>query len=85
MAMDFADLKAVVEEHVLEAVDHRDLNEILPNPSAEHLAVWAWGRLAAAGLPLAEIQVRETATCWVVYRGEGLGAGRDASPAGGRP
>ena len=72
MLLDFGDLKRVVREQVVDPLDHRDLNEILPTPTAECLALWAWERLEAAGLPLAEIQVQETANCWVVYRGEGV-------------
>jgi len=70
LAIDFGELKRVVHEHVVDVLDHRDLNDLLALPSAENIAVWAWERLRAAGLPLAEIQVQETASCWVVYRGE---------------
>lgn len=74
LALDFGEIKRVVRAEVVDVLDHRDLNEVLPLvPSAENIAIWAWDRLAAAGLPLAEIQVQETATCWVVYRGEGAG------------
>lgn len=72
MAIDFGDLKRVVNEQVLDALDHRDLNEILPIPTAERIAAWIWERLKAAGLPLHEVTLFETSNCWVVYRGEGL-------------
>jgi len=35
--MDFYDLKQILKS-VLEELDHRDLNEILPNPTAERIA-----------------------------------------------
>ncbi len=73
LAIDFADLKEAVESEVLSVLDHRDLNEVLPIPSAEHIAVWIWDRLARAGLPLFEIVLMETPTSGVTYRGEGLG------------
>ena len=69
MLIDFADLKAAVQERVLDHVDHADLNEILPNPTAEEIAVWIWDQLAATTLPLEEIRLYETPTCFVVYRG----------------
>lgn len=72
MAIDFGEVKRIVQTRVLDQVDHRDLNEILPVPSAEHIVHWIWERLEAAGLPLHELRLDETANCWVVYRGEGL-------------
>lgn len=64
---DFVDLRKTVEERVLDRLDHTDLNDLLPQPSAEHLAVWCWDALA--DLPLDEIVIAETPTCWVSYRG----------------
>jgi 6-pyruvoyltetrahydropterin/6-carboxytetrahydropterin synthase len=75
LAIDFGDLKAVVTAEVLDLLDHTYLNEVLPIPSAEHIAHWIWGRLAPR-LPLVEIELFETVSCSVVYRGEPLhGAG----------
>lgn len=74
LAIDFGELKRVVHEQVLDLLDHAYLNEILPVPSAEHIAMWAWARLRDAGLPLHEIQVHETEACSVIYRGEDDGA-----------
>ncbi|MFN8017237.1 MAG: 6-carboxytetrahydropterin synthase QueD [Acidimicrobiales bacterium] len=69
--MDFADLSTAMAP-VLDALDHRNLNEVagLENPTAEHLATWIWGRLADGGLPgLAAVQVAETPRSGAVYRG----------------
>ena len=66
--MDFYDLKRIVEERVIDALDHRDLNTILPVPSAEHVAVWIWEQLE--DLPLAEIRLFETEDSWVTLRSE---------------
>ena len=38
MVMDFGDLKAIVNSHIIEIFDHSYLNELLPNPTAEELA-----------------------------------------------
>lgn len=67
LCFDFHDIKTVVRERVVDVLDHRYLNEFLPNPSAEHLAVWCWQRLES--LPLHEIQIWETPTSYVTYRG----------------
>ena len=71
LAIDFALVKRVVNEHVVEPLDHTYLNETIPIPSAENIAVWIWDRLEGRGLPLREIWVFETAGCFVVYRGPG--------------
>ncbi len=70
MALDFGDLKRVVARDVLELVDHRNLNDLLDNPTAERIAEWLWSRLSP-GLPgLVEIELHETRSCSVVYRGD---------------
>ncbi len=67
LAFDFHALKRTVSERVVAVLDHSYLNEIVPNPSAEFLAIWIWRRLA--DLPLHEITVWETPTSFVVYHG----------------
>lgn len=70
LAIDFADLKAIVKREAVDLLDHRYANEIVENPSAENLAVWIWNRLAPALPGLAEIVLWETRRAAVVYRGE---------------
>lgn len=67
LAFDFHDIKKTVNERVVKLLDHRYLNEYMPNPSAEHLAIWSWERLE--DLPLHEIQVWETPNSFVTYHG----------------
>jgi 6-pyruvoyltetrahydropterin/6-carboxytetrahydropterin synthase len=59
--LDFGDVDQVVDP-VLARLDHQVLNEIpgLENPTSEVLAAWLWRQLAAR-LPLAEVEVAETA------------------------
>lgn len=70
LAIDFGDLKAVVREAVVQRVDHRDLNDVMDNPTAENVAVWAWNLLIDLLPGLVEIELHETESCSVVYRGE---------------
>jgi 6-pyruvoyltetrahydropterin/6-carboxytetrahydropterin synthase len=70
LAIDFAEVKRVVRARVVDVLDHTYINETIPISSAENIAVWSWGRLLGAGLPLYEIRVYETPGCFVVYRGE---------------
>jgi 6-pyruvoyltetrahydropterin/6-carboxytetrahydropterin synthase len=68
---DFADVKTAMAP-LLEALDHRYLNEVegLDNPTSEHVAKWIWHRLAPAMAGLTAITVKETCTTGCVYRGE---------------
>ena len=68
--MDFADLKARVRP-VIEALDHRYLNEIegLENPTSEHICIWIWNRLAKDLPGLTAVSVNETCNNGCTYRG----------------
>ena len=75
--IDYADItKAWQPLH--ELLDHRTLNDIpmLGNPTVEELARWIWYHLAlpkgafSGELQLTEIQIRETCTAGVIYKGE---------------
>lgn len=69
IAVDFAELDRVVDARVMSALDHSDLNALIPDPSAERIAQWVWNALG--GLPLEEVRVWESDRCFVAYRGEG--------------
>jgi 6-pyruvoyltetrahydropterin/6-carboxytetrahydropterin synthase len=67
---DFGDVSAVVSPVIAE-LDHRCLNDIdgLDNPTSEVVARWLWDRLASVVVGLAAIELRETCTSGVIYRG----------------
>jgi len=67
LAFDFLLLEEEVRARVLARMDHSYLNDLLPSPSAENVARWAWKALAH--LPLAEIRVWETPDSFVAYDG----------------
>ena len=69
MAIDFSDMKAVVRKEVVDPLDHRMLNDVMENPTAEEIAVWAWNRLSGSLAGLVEVELHETRDCSVVYRG----------------
>ena len=72
MIMDFIELKQIVRERVLSRLDHAYLNDILPQPSAENIAVWIWNELAEnvarENCRLYEVSVWETASSCVTVR-----------------
>ena len=69
MVIDFGELKPTVRREVIDRVDHKCLNDLIDNPTAELVGVWIWQRLSAALPGLVEIELFETDRCSVVYRG----------------
>jgi 6-pyruvoyltetrahydropterin/6-carboxytetrahydropterin synthase len=75
-------LKAVIEEEVLAAFDHRHLNVEVPEfaagkmiPTSENIAIATWKRLetvvnAAGGARLTAVRIYETPEIFAEYRGE---------------
>jgi len=64
MVMDFKDLKEIVSENVLKKLDHQDLNEVLDNPTAEHIVEWIWKKLKKK-IPLYSVELWEGEGKWV--------------------
>ena len=71
MIHDFGELKRVVQEHVLARVDHRNLNELLDNPTAENITRWIWEVLERHLPGLCEVRLHEIPDSCVTYRGPG--------------
>ena len=55
---------------VVDRFDHRYVNDLIENPTAEVMAEWIWRRLVEPLGGLSEVELWETASCAVVYRGE---------------
>jgi 6-pyruvoyltetrahydropterin/6-carboxytetrahydropterin synthase len=71
MIVDFDTVSQVVKDGVISELDHRSLNELVPNPTSENLVIWIWRRLAPAFPQLAELVLWETATaCAILRRGD---------------
>ncbi len=74
MVIDFSLVKKLTQELVLDQLDHSLLNDIIPVPSAENIAVWIWEKLYKAlegpNHKLFAVEVWETATSGCEYRGE---------------
>jgi 6-pyruvoyltetrahydropterin/6-carboxytetrahydropterin synthase len=79
MIVDLKDVKRLLEEEVMEPMDHRHLNHEVPPfdrvvPTAENLAVEIWRRLEArfAGTParLSNVRLYETEDLYVDYAGQ---------------
>jgi len=68
MIEDFDTLRTIVHREVLDALDHCSLNDVLENPTCEHIVVWIWKRLEPALPGLDELVLWETATSCAVLR-----------------
>jgi len=70
MVLDFDEIATLVEPLVIDRLDHSSLNDLMPNPTAEHIALWIWDELAERLPQLVEIVVWETPTACAVVRAE---------------
>ncbi len=73
MIIDFGLLKQLVQENILEKLDHHDLNDIIPNPTAENIVQYIFHNLREVlilvnpKIMLTEISVWEQPTSKVTY------------------
>lgn len=65
VVVDFDDLAVVVRREVVDRWDHRFLNDLVENPTAERLAHEAWSLLTGAGVPVSALRLWETTHSWV--------------------
>lgn len=73
MIYDFVELKRIVKDRVVDKFDHAYLNDIIEQPTAENIAIYAWKELENClkreNCKLFEIEIWETKTSGVIYRG----------------
>ena len=67
MIIDFLEVSKIVKDNVISILDHSYLNEIIPQPSAENIALWIWEKLKDK-FNLSEIHVWETSNSCVILR-----------------
>jgi 6-pyruvoyltetrahydropterin/6-carboxytetrahydropterin synthase len=68
MIEDFEKLERIVDERVLSALDHHNLNDSIENPTVENIVLWIWKRLERDLLGLDELVLWETPTACAVLR-----------------
>lgn len=69
LVLDFKEIKKIYQEKVHAVLDHQNLNDFIPNPSAENLAIWLWKKMQA-DLPLQRITIYETDNYFCKYEGK---------------
>ena len=65
MVMDFKHLKEIVTKIILENLDHKTLNDLFENPTAENIAIWIFAELRKY-IPVCSITLHEGVGKWVV-------------------
>lgn len=73
MILDFVELKRIVDDLVISKLDHNYINEMIPQPSAENIAIWIWetlkNSLNGPNYKLYSIDLWETESSFVTYMG----------------
>lgn len=74
MILDFAVLKKIAKDRVVDILDHSYLNDILPQSTTENTAQWIWEQLTeelkGPNYSLHEVVLWETETSFVTLRDE---------------
>ena len=74
MLLDFGELKKIVEENVLNKLDHGYINDVIEQPTAENISEWIYNKLREPlNLPnchLCAIELWETPDSYVIYDGK---------------
>jgi len=68
MVEDFDRIERIVDDRVIAALDHQNLNELMENPTAEKIVLWIWKHLEASLPRLDELVLWETQTSCAVLR-----------------
>ncbi len=69
MVMDFNKIKEIVSKEVVEVLDHRNLNDLFENPTAENIASWIFVKLGRK-MPVCSVKLWEGNGKWVEIVGE---------------
>jgi 6-pyruvoyltetrahydropterin/6-carboxytetrahydropterin synthase len=68
MVEDFDALETLINTEIIDAVDHRTLNDVIENPTAEEILLWVWRRLEPKLPSLEELTLWETPSACAVLR-----------------
>ncbi len=68
MIMDFGNLKKIVNEEVIDYLDHKDLNDFFEHPTSEFLVQWIALNLIKFLPGLVKVRLYETSTSYAEWR-----------------
>ena len=68
MVIDFKEMGKIVNSTVVDVLDHRNLNDLFKNPTAENIAFWIYEKLSSK-LNLCSVRLWEGRGKWVEVTG----------------
>ena len=68
MIEDLDDIERVVNERIVDRLDHQTLNDFIENPTVENLLAYIWKQLAGALRGLDELVLWETSSARGILR-----------------
>lgn len=73
MIEDFDTIKKIVHREAIDALDHFTLNDVIENPTAEHIVMWIWRKLEPHLPGIDELVLWETPTSCAILRKSDFG------------
>lgn len=70
IVMDISELKKIVNDSVVDKLDHQNINDYIKEPTAENIALWMWQQLKDKLPLLSQIRLYETPSNSVTYKGK---------------
>ncbi|RLA00040.1 MAG: 6-carboxytetrahydropterin synthase QueD, partial [Gammaproteobacteria bacterium] len=72
MVIDYGNLSAIIDEHVIQKLDHCLLNDVFHNPTAEYMvwsiAEWLEKPINTSSRQVIKLRLWETDTCYAEWR-----------------
>jgi 6-pyruvoyltetrahydropterin/6-carboxytetrahydropterin synthase len=68
MVLDFSEMKQTIEEKVRNILDHKYLNDIIKQPTAENIGLWIYAQLSSSLPGITKIKVFESSTSFATIK-----------------
>lgn len=65
MVIDFSDLKYRVTKNIIDCLDHKVLNDVIPNPTAENILIWISKKIELPEQTVLSMRLWETSDSYV--------------------
>lgn len=62
--VDAEEIDRWVGSAIMQQLDHRTLNDVIEQPTAENIAMWVMGQCSMLGLPASKVRVQENERLW---------------------
>jgi 6-pyruvoyltetrahydropterin/6-carboxytetrahydropterin synthase len=62
--IDAEDIDRMVGSEIMALLDHRTLNDVIPQPTAENIAAWVLALCSEQGMPASRVRVQENDRLW---------------------